>query len=217
MKYYFWICIVVCNFSVGMALAEGWYVGAEVGEVNHEFFPDYTFRTGAPNIQFVNRSDGTELGIIGGYEKKVCNFFSTRFQARGSWNDSEWALFLPNEPANFRYSIEYNVGLSVVSVVHLHRFINILFELGLQQGYVEEKKDSPVTSSLDFAEWVGGTVIGYGISSNISETVSIALSYREADFDQLSYKSYLPNGTHQETISDEPEAESYTLSLIIKF
>ena len=124
---------------------------------------------------------------------------------------------LPDEPAAFSYDVQVNLGLSVIPVIHICRNLDLYVELGLTLGDVEEQKNSSVRSSYDFDDWVTGYVWGFGLGFMANDRVGITAQYRNVDYDDFVYKSFLPDGSHWETITDSPRSGAYSVSVFCTF
>lgn len=211
--------ILITVLTVGMALpalAGRWYAGVDLGYVEHEFTPAYTFTYGREPTSFVDESDGMELGISGGYSEPVCPYFSIACQTRLAVNESEWSL-TTDEPANLLYEIPFTWSLTVVPTFTITEKVLAFFETGFISGAVSEEKSSPVESSYDFSEWRTGITLGLGVWIGIDERMGVSVTYRRAEYDSFSYKTYLPDGTHWETVQDDPVADSYNIGLTWSF
>ena len=210
-------CLVACADT---ALAQNtWYAGVELGQIDHYYLPEYTSAYNGEISSFRNDSDGTEIGLLAGISLPVAQQFSVAIEARIARNDSEWTLYLPNEPASFSYEIPTTVALSAKPVFQFNEQISVFGEIGFASGDVREWKSSPAAdrSSYDFSEWVEGWVWGLGVAFHLSEAWSLHAVYRETDYSGLEYKTYLPNGTHHETVRDNPETEAISMGLIYRF
>lgn len=214
------LCIAVTIAAPELLLADGWFGGIEAGRVDHSFSPDYTFVDGSrPNSRFVNETDGFEIGLVGGYTKSLDERVGVDGLVRAGWNDAEWTLYLPSEPAWFKYSIEYSLGASIRPHMEIISGVGLFLEAGLQMSYIEESKASPSAdrTSYDASEWILGYTLGLGISASVNEDISVALLYREVEFNTLNYNAHLPDGTLVNTIKDDPTAESISLALTYTF
>jgi opacity protein-like surface antigen len=199
------------------ATAGQWYAGADIGYVENDFEPAYVFASERAPLSYVNESDGAELGLYVGCAQQVAGRLSVAGQFRATLNNVEWTLSLPEEPATFCYEIPYTLGLSVLPTLQITDSIWIFGELGLVSGRVREEKTSSVRSSYDFDEARGGTVFGCGVGYNVTEEVTMSLQYRVTSYDSFSYRTFLPNGDWEETITDNPSTASYSLGCTYRF
>lgn len=204
---------------VGNMNAGEWFAGVESGYIEHKFTPEYSFAWGGRDSQFTNRSDGIELGLVAGYEFPVAERFSIIAQLRGAWNNSEFTLYLPSEPARFKYNNPFTLGFGIQPTFQLTEKLGLFADLGLSEGRFNEEKisSSSTRSSYDFGDWVFGYAVGGGLRYQFSESLEGRLSYRKMYFDDFAYRSYLPSGRHVESIRDEPESQAFSLALIFRF
>lgn len=199
--------------------SSAWYIGLEGGYIKHKFNPYYTPANGDSPFGFVDRSDGFELGLVGGYDLELTDRFSLLFQLRGSWNNSEWIYSLPSEPANFKFDNPFNFELSAQPTIQLSDKLGIFATIGILEGYFNEEKKtgSPTHGRYDASDWVVGFAFGGGLSYRINEALECRISYRKAIYDRFGYRDYLPSGQRKNSISDEPETESISLAFIYRF
>ncbi|MFK5922990.1 MAG: outer membrane beta-barrel protein [Verrucomicrobiota bacterium] len=220
MKKLLFSCAVVFFALSVSAQAEGWYAGIESGYVEQKYTPHYvTLRDDRSNASFTNKSDGFELGLVAGYEFALPKRFSIATQFRGTWNNAEWTLFLPNEPANLKYETPFTLGFSVLPTYQVTDKFGIFFDLGILAGQVKQEKNSPSAdrSSFDYNDWVPAYSFGGGVRYLISDHVECRLSYRKTIYDDFSYSGKLPSGRKVENIHDDPTSQSFVLSLIYRF
>ncbi len=218
-KILFPVAVVLFIFTI-TAQAEGWYGGIESGYVEQKYTPHYvTLRDDRSNASFTNKADGFELGLVAGYEFALPKRFSIATQFRGTWNNAEWTLFLPNEPANLKYETPFTLGFSVLPTYQVTDKFGIFLDLGILAGQVKQEKRSSATdrSSFDYNDWVPAYSFGGGVRYLISEQVECRLSYRKTIFDDYSYQGRLPSGKLVEEINDNPTSQSLVLSLIYRF
>lgn len=209
------IAALVLGLTVS-AQAGRWYAGVDLGYVEHEFTPTYTFTYDRAPKDFVDKADGMEIGISGGYSEPVCPYFSMACQTRLTFNESEWTLST-DDPAELQYEIPLTCSLTVVPTFTVTEKVLLFLETGFIGGSVSEKKSSAVHSSYDFSEWRTGCTIGAGIWLSIGDKTGVSVVYRRAEFDSFSYKSYMPDGTHWETVQDDPVTDSYSIGLTYSF
>ncbi len=194
------------------ATAGQWYSGADVGYAQNEFRPSYVFVSGRAPETYKNDSDGAELGLYVGCAERVVNRLSIACQLRATLSSSEWTLSLPDEPATFSYEVPYTLGLSVLPTLQVTDNIWLFAELGLVSGLVNEQKTSSTRSSYDFDEWRGGTLFGCGAGFSVTDVLTISLHYRVTSYDSFSYRTFLPNGDWEETVTDDPTTVSCSLA-----
>jgi len=218
MKKILFLCVVsVFGLSIE-GKAQGWFAGVEGGYIKHEFNPKYTF-VGGGSAEFHDTSDGLELGLVAGYDFAVAERFSLLTQFRGAWNNSEWTLFLPGEPARFKYDNPVTLGLSAQPTFKISDKLGIFAELGILEGKFNEEKRSPssIRSSYDFSDWIFGYTLGGGISYRFTDALECRLGYRKTIYNDFSYAARFPSGSRRSTVRDEPESESFTLSFLYRF
>jgi opacity protein-like surface antigen len=207
-------------FSTQPAFAEiTWYAGIDIGSIDHHFYPEYTEAGSGEVSSFRDDADGLEAGLLAGVSIPLARRFSMAVQARIARTNSEWTLYLPNEPADFSYKIPTTFALSIVPAFQLSERVSIFGELGYINGDVNERKTSPSAdrSSYDFSDWVDGRQWGLGLAFSLNPDWSLQAVYRETDYSDFDYKSYLPNGMNLESIKDSPEAESFGVGLIYTY
>lgn len=107
--------------------------------------------------------------------------------------------------------------MSAAPGIELGSGLSLFAEIGLGYAYVREKKASPVTSSYDNSEWVPGWLWGAGIRYRIDDHLALSLGYRQVQYESFRYRSRLPDGSHTETIKDEPRSDTTTLALRYSF
>ena len=204
-------------FAVASAHAGDWSIGVESGGIHNRYVPEYTQTDGSPSSQFVNRASGTEFSATAAYRQDVCSRFSMLYQGRIGYSDARWNLVVPTEPSEFEYSTSWTWGLSLIPTVKMCRYAKVSLELGLVRGNMSEMKRSSVDSSYDVDEWVTGYVWGCGLSFPLTERTELTVRYRSIAYENIFFKSYLPDGTHWETITDQPTSESYSAGLTYWF
>jgi opacity protein-like surface antigen len=214
-------CLAACADS---AVAQNttrnaWYAGLDLGNIDHYYTPEYTSANDDGSSSFRNTSDGVEVGLLAGLNIPVAQHFSVAVEARVAQSDSEWTLYLPGEPADFSYKIPTMAALSIKPVFKLNDRVGVFGELGFATGNIKERKSSPSAdhSSYDFSEWVNGWAWGLGVAFQLSHDWSLQAVYRETDYNELDYKTYLPNGTHFESVMDSPQTEAYSIGVIYEF
>lgn len=200
----------------GVAQAGQWYVGVDVGSIDYEFTPTYSFVSGRPDTEFKNEASGTEIGLNGGYMQEISDLLSVGFQAHVSANDAEWTLTLP-DPADFSYEQPYTWGLSLVPVIKLWKGTSLVLEAGLVQGSVKQKKYGSPESNYDVEETIGGTLLGAGLSYALKDNMDVIIKYQRTDFFDFAYKTTSPDGALVETVWDDPIAESWRLGMVVRF
>jgi opacity protein-like surface antigen len=194
---------------------EGWFVGLSGGDGKIEFEPQYHFVDGRSPRTFSDQGEGWAAGVSIGYQHEINADFSVDVAAEYIAQDAEWSYFLAFEPASFEYRIPHTVALRLSPSWEFARDWRVFADIGVARGRVEERKSAPATSNYHFDDWVNAALIGIGVGYDVNERLSLTLGYRELHYDDLSYQSHLPDGTHTETIEDSP-ASSYT-SIGVKY
>lgn len=211
------VCALLAMVLIsGVVQAGQWYVGADIGSIDYEFTPTYSFVSGRADAEFKNEASGTEIGLNGGYMQEICGWFSLGCQAHVSANDAEWKMSI-SEPANFSYEQPYTWGLSLVPTIKLCKKSSVVLEAGLVQGTIKEKKYGSPESNYDVSETIGGTLLGAGISYRLSDNMDVLIKYQRTDFSEFAYRTTSTAGAHVETIWDDPTAESWRLGVVRRF
>jgi len=207
------LCILGA-FRSGLAPAADGYF-AELGGGYNEitFTPEYSFVDGQPKRRFKDRAYGGSATLRGGYRFPFGDSFHLDLAGDLTYSWADWELSLPWEPARFRYDLPYSLGLSAAPGVELGNGLSLFAEIGLNYAYVREEKSSSVTTSYDHSEWVPGWLWGAGIRYRIDDRLALSLGYRRAEYQSLRYRSRLPDGSHAETIEDDPRSDTTTLAL----
>ncbi len=194
------------------AFAGQWYAGVDVGYIEHEYTPVYSFEYDRADTSFANTGDGTEVGFYGGCLQELNKYLALACQARFAVNNAQWELRL-DEPASFKYEQPSMWSLSLIPVISITEKLSLTFEAGLMQGVIDEKKAASPVSLYDVSKISSGTVVGAGLGYKLTDNIEVHIKYRHVEFDGLSYKAYLPTGEHVETIHDDPTAESLSLGI----
>ena len=135
-----WLFVVITVIVTGpVANAGEWYAGVDVGYVEHQFTPAYSFVSGREDISYENESYGVEARVHGGYVQKINSRLSMGYNIHASANDAEWTLNIP-EPANFKYEQPYTWGVSITPTIQFSECAGLLLEAGLVQGIVGEHR-----------------------------------------------------------------------------
>lgn len=198
------------------AYASPWYVGTELDYAALKFTPHYSYISGAPDNGYTDRAEGIEFRMLAGYGVQLNKTFSLDFQTHFGLNSAVWDLDTA-EPAHLEYKIPYTYGISLLPSARITDKASLLAEIGLEQGYIQEKKDSPVTSSYNFSRWVGGYSIGGGASYDLSRHFKVSLFYRYREYNHLSYDTHLPDGTLSEIVKDRPSIWSINIGMSYSF
>lgn len=207
---------MVFLLASGISFAGNFLVRAETGFVREKFTPEYEFQYDRPNIQFIDIAHGAVFGFSAGYRIPVSDAVSMAFLGSATFSSASFGLVL-DEPAHFEYEIPRAIGASIVPSFRVGSGVSVFGEFGLLQGYVQEIKTSPVQSSYDFSEWVTGFSAGGGLSCVVHENWEVFGRYSYDLYNDLSYKSYLPDGTHRETINDSPRRMMFTGGFLYHF
>lgn len=211
------VLIFMCAVaSARVAYASPLYVGTELDYAAVKFAPHYSFMSGAPDKAYTDRADGAEFRMLAGYGWQLNNTFSLDFRTHFGLNSAVWELDT-TEPAHLEYKIPYTFGISLLPSARIMSKVSLLAEIGLEQGYIHEKKDSPVTSSYNFSKWVEGYSIGGGASYDLSRHFKASLLYRYMEYNHISYDTHLPDGTLSERVEDRPSMWSLNIGMTYSF
>lgn len=201
-----WFALLGWGILVTCVSADDWYGGVEMGHFEHQFTPTYTFvEPGTKPVTYDDRANGLNASLIGGYRCLPVYRVSLALQARATFYDNDWELNINNadEVSHLKYDQPYSYLVSFVPGVFLTDDVVVYADLGIGQGYITEKKESLNSSSYDFAEWVTGYSIGGGVSWEMTRQVSLFAVYRYTWYENFNYNSYLPDGRHWETITED--------------
>lgn len=209
--------LAILTLSFGAQAQNGWFGNLSLGNVETRFNPRYEFLDGSPPEKFKDETAGWAASVGGGYRHDINALFSVDIAADYIRQGTEWTLYLPAEPASLKYEIPQTLAVHVALSWAFAQDWRLFADLGLARGQVRERKTSPVNSSYRFDDWVDATMLGAGISYDLDEKTSLSLAYRQLRFDKLTYRSYLPDGTHWETIEDSPTSSIIGLGLTYRF
>lgn len=123
--------------------AEGWYGGLEVGYVTHTFKVHYDYVEGRTPDDYTDLAHGAQGSFVGGYQIPLAERLSLALQGRVSYDDAEWTLNT-DEPADLTYSLPWTYSVSLLPEIKLWKNFSLFGELGIGQGYMRYKKDSPL-------------------------------------------------------------------------
>jgi opacity protein-like surface antigen len=198
------------------AYASPLYVGTELDYAALKFTPHYSYTSGAPDKGYTDRAEGIEFRMLAGYSVQLNKIFSLDFRTHFGLNNAVWDLDT-TEPAHLEYKIPYTYGISLLPSARITDKASLLAEIGLEQGYIQEKKDSPVSSSYNFSKWVGGYTVGGGASCDLSRHFKVSLFYRYREYNHISYDTHLPDGTLSEIVEDRPSIWSINIGMSYSF
>lgn len=190
--------------------AGSFYTGSELGSSSHRFTPEYDYTYDRPNSEFVNMAYGSEIGWLGGYRFNLYDRFSSAVQARMAFSTADWSIDTES-PASLSYRIPYTAIISIQPDIALTKTLSFMFEAGVVQSIVEEKKDSPSSSRYDFSDWTTGFLGGVGLKYHFVEGPSFFAIYRYVAYQQIDYRTVLPDGTPWEMVSDNPSSTTINL------
>ena len=212
-------CLIVAVLGLaccgGAAWAGTWSVSAEGGYVIHDFEPHYTFTGDRADRDFENRAHGAELRLAGVYDIELHERVTLGLSAYAGANDAEWTL-KTDEPASLTYDIPYTFGICATPSISLVGGLSVFAELGIGQGLVHQEKTSPVSSHYDYEEWTTSYSLAAGLRYVLTENLSVFALYRSTTYEDFSYRTHLPDGTHHETITDEPETTTVSGGVLIR-
>jgi opacity protein-like surface antigen len=210
------------GFLIGLLLAAApadagfFYAGTEIGYVETRFEPQYLYMDGSSNDRYVDPAYGQTGSVIFGYMHPLAAGLSLGLQGRISLANDEWTLYT-NEPAHLTYRIPYSYSVGLRPAIRLLDPVSVFFDAGIGQGNIQEMKESPFSSRYDINEWKLGYSAGAGIEYQLSSVWSMNLSYRYTAYEKFSYDSYLPNGSHWETVEDNPQTSVVSFGLTWHF
>lgn len=201
---------------VASADAGSFYAGTEIGYVETRFEPQYSYMDGSPNDRYLDPAYGQTGSLIFGYMHPLASGLSVGLQGRIGLSNEEWTLDT-GESAHLAYRIPYYHSIGIRPAIRLSDSLSVFFDGGIGQGNIQEKKESPFSSRYDINEWKPGYTAGAGIEYHLSSVWSMNFSYRYTAYEKLSYDSYLPNGSHWETVEDEPQTQVFSFGLTLYF
>ncbi|MEW6259205.1 MAG: outer membrane beta-barrel protein [Thermodesulfobacteriota bacterium] len=197
-----WI-FFLCFPLTTSAIAGNVYMGLDVGYSETRFHPEYTYVDGSPSDTYLDPAYGQSGSLLIGYTHPVFPGLALGLQGRFGYANDTWTLDT-NEPAHLTYQIPYFYTISLRSTLQVVPPLLVFLDAGIGQGYIQERKESPTSSQYDFKEWKPGYSAGGGIEYHLTENWSMNVSYRYTAYEKISFESYLPNGSHWETIEDTP-------------
>lgn len=208
------VAVLISGSSMALAGQKQW--GVETGYVKHRFIPQYSYVSGRQNSNFTDRAYGAGLSFFGRYVIPVTAKVSLPLQCSVAVNNAEWSLDT-GEPAKIEYSLPYSGDISFLPTLTLAEKISVFLELGVGQGYIKEKKTSAVSSAYDFSKWTTNCVLGCGVNYTLNEQTNIFIKYRYLQYNSISYRTYLADGSQVETISDQPSTQMFNVGVLFNF
>lgn len=203
----------------GLPAAEGWFAGVEFGYVRCIFRPYYTVMSpGETPAQYVDRGNGAEVGVVFGREWRVGSWFMIGAQGRASVTNAKWeADFSGEETSHIEYKMGGAFALSILPAIRLRPGLWIKGEAGGGVSRVREHKTSVDYTSYHFDEWVACYLVGAGLCYELTRCIELTANYRYRQTRAFTYKAYLPDGRHWETITDKPSSHTVTGGIRFRF
>jgi opacity protein-like surface antigen len=213
------LAAAVALFGVGLPAAEGWFAGADLGYVRCTFRPHYTFvSSSATPDQYVDRGNGVEAALVFGREWTITPRFAIQAQARASAATAKWELDLTGEEtSHIRYEMGGALALSILPALRVRPGLWIQGEAGWGMSHLRERKTSLDNTSYAYDEWVGSGIVGAGLRYELTRGFELTVNYRYRKIRSFTYKSYLADGTHWETITDNPSSHTITGGIRFRF
>lgn len=196
--------------------AEGWYGGLEGGYVTHTFKVHYDYANGNPPDDYTDLAHGVQGSFVGGYQFPLAKRLSLALQGRVSHDNAEWTLHT-DEPADLTYDLPWTYSVGLLPEIKLWKNFSLFGELGIGQGCMRFKKDSPATSHYDETEWVPAYSCAGGIRYQLAAHWQAFAQVRYTTFDKTSFDSHLPDGTKWEMIESDTSSEFYGIGLTYAF
>lgn len=207
----------ICGLlTAGTTLAQGWYLGAEAGYVEHTFKVHYAYTFNETQDDYKDPAYGVMGSLVGGYRFPVMEKVSLALQGRVTTDNAEWTL-TTDEPAELTYGMPWAYSASLLPEVKLLEKLSLFGELGIGQGYFHQKKTSPVSSRYDAKEWAPAYSFGGGVRYTLCKQWQAFIQYRYTTYGKISYDSYLPDGTHWEMIECDADTHHYNAGLCYAF
>ena len=208
-----WLCLT----PIGPTHAGQSFFGLDLSYTETTFEPQYTFTYDRPPVGYKNIAYGTDLDLLGGYRFQLAPLFSVGVGGSLGISTAEWSTDTTDPIAHLEYRLPYRLFATVQPAVHLLNRFRLFGELGIGSGYIEEKKDSFLRSRYDESRWLWGYRLGAGIGYEFMRDTEISVAYRYTGYEDFSYQTHLPDGTHWETVTDEPYSNQVVMSLIRKW
>ena len=188
-----------------------WYTGAGASYVETVFRPSYNFTSDRADKEYENKAYGVQADLFGGYRFRPTPKIAVGVGGSLGLTDARWSL--RTSDAHLTYDIPFNAFVVLEPSVQLLDHIRLFGELGGGGGYIKESKSSQEASRYDTADWIWGYRLGGGIGYEFGDDWEVSLAFRRTSYDEVSYKSHLPDGTHWESIRDRPYSDTVSVGL----
>ena len=203
--------------SIAAAQNANWYAGGALAHVDTRFEPDYNVLATGEDVKFLNEADGLQVEATVGRRHRLHDRFSLGYQGTFSFNNVEWTLSLPSEPAEFTYALPRTIVVAVVPEVTVHRVISVFGEIGTGAGFVHQTKSSSPRSSYDYEAWRPVFAIGGGARVKVASKAAIVVSYRHVAYSGYEFDTFNPAGVRIEHVKDAPCASGVSFGLAFDF
>ncbi len=208
-----WILMGLCMPVLGFA--DAWHAALEVQEVYLTFKPRYISTVDQASSRFTDPSSGQGVALSADYTWDLPHSFGVAVQAMASYDNAEWHL-TTDEPADLTYGMPWRYGASVLPEYRFNNKWAGFIELGIEQGRVEQEKESDTASTYNHSQWVTGGTVGGGLRYDANDRVGMFVSYRYTQFQSYQFFSQLANDAVPEIIQDSPYSSIVSLGIIAK-
>jgi opacity protein-like surface antigen len=188
-----------------------WVTGVGVSYVETVFRPNYSFMSDRADKEYENKAYGIQADLVGGYRFRPTPKIAVGVGGSLGLADTRWSL--RTSDAHLVYDIPFTAFVVLEPSVQLLDHVRLFGELGGGGGVIKESKSSQEASRYDVDEWVWGYRLGAGIGYEFGDDWEVALAFRRTTYDEVSYKSHLPDGTHWESISDRPYSDTVSVGV----
>jgi hypothetical protein len=210
------MCGLLLSVATPALAQDSWFGGVGVGRLNTDFRPYYTYYSGGTPDQFENEAHGLQVEVMAGRRRQVSERFSLALQASASFNSFNWSLSIPSEPAELKYSLPYQLAVSVAPEVHFGR-VSVYADLGGGMGRAEQVKTSPSSSTYDYNKMRATLNVGGGIRIKASGGASVYAHVGHVRYSGYEFDTFTPSKVRVEHVKDAPRATGITVGITKRF